>query len=80
MGETPYIGFGNDTLCKLPKVKKGDEVFCPHCNGRHVLVGCTMEGRPTDFILFYKCGNKDYLAAINGRLVAHTPPDCSGKV
>lgn len=74
---TPYIGFGNDTLKKLPIVHKGDMVACPHCKGSHPLL-------PTDdggeILMFYKCADKSYLGAVDGRLVVGTPVDCSGQV
>ena len=57
---TPYIRFGNDTLAKLPKVKAGDYVLCK-CGHVHLL----QDSKPP-MLLFYRCGDKDFLAAING--------------
>ena len=73
----PYIGFGNDTLSKLPVVKKGDEIHCPRCNERHLLWGAD-DG--SELIMFYDCGGKTYLGAVNGRLVVHQKPDASGSL
>lgn len=78
---TPYIGFGNATLRKLPRVAEGDEIHCPHCNGYHVLETSKDErGEPSTLLMFYQCGDKMYLGAIEGRLVAHSKPDVSGKI
>lgn len=77
---TPYIGFGNDTLSKLPKVKKGDLVECPHCNEKHPLKCGTTDGVENDTMMFFKCGKENYLGAVDGRLVTKTKSDCSGEV
>ena len=76
----PYIGFGNSTLKNLPQVKSGDEVHCPHCNQRHMLESSLCDGKPSEMLLFYKCGDKTFLGALNGRLVAHANSDCSGEI
>lgn len=60
---TGYFAIGNDGLGKLPSVKGGDEIMCPHCGGLHALV----DSDPP-FLLFYTCGDKTYLAGIQGRL------------
>lgn len=77
---TPYVGFGNDTLGKMPKVADGDPIICPHCQGVHKLESAMSEGKKTDLLMFYKCGTKDYMGAVSGRLVAGLKPDVSGRV
>ena len=69
--EIPYVAFSNDELEDedLPIVKKGDSITCPHCGGSHTLRATqNTEGRDS-ILLFYKCGEKVYLAAIHGKLV-----------
>lgn len=72
---TPYIGFGNDTLAKQPKVAAGDSIICPTCGQPHQL-------RPSDppMLLFYECSGKPYLAAINGRSIIGVKSDVSGEI
>ena len=64
------IGFGNDELAKLPRVKDGDLIKCPHCGAAHPLECATENGQPTDLLMFYTCGDKLYMGAVAGRLVA----------
>lgn len=77
---TPYIGFGNDTLSKMPKVGDGDPIICPKCQSVHKLECGTKNGNKDDFLMFYRCGESSYLGAIAGRLVAGVTPDVSGKI
>lgn len=78
---TPYIGFGNDTLNKMPKVADGDPIICMQCQCVHKLESANDEkGNKTDLLMFYTCGEKQYLGAVSGRLVAGLKPDVSGKV
>ena len=72
--KTPYIGYGNDTLQRQPRVKAGDKIQCEHCDQQHVLE----DSDTPSILLFYKCGSKSYLAAINGQSIIGTKPDCSG--
>ena len=74
---TPYIGFGNDTLGKMPLVAIGEPIICPLCTQVHKLKGDDNGG---DLLMFYRCGNKTYLGAVSRRLVAGIKPDVSGKV
>jgi hypothetical protein len=77
----PYIGYGNDTLRDLPRVKEGDEVFCDKCGARHPLEAATNTetGAKSD-IYFYRCGEKTFLGAVGGKLVAYTKCDVSGEL
>lgn len=76
---TPFIGFGNDTLAKLPQAKSGDEIRCRKCGGLHTLeMGTDKRGNPSDVILFYKCGEEIYVGAIAGRLIVDVEPDLQG--
>lgn len=80
MADTPYIGFGNDTLDDLPELRSGDMIVCPRCSSVHEVSGGKDEaGNPTDILLFYKCGGKTYLAGVAGRCVAGVKPDVSGR-
>lgn len=68
-----YVGFGNDTLKKLPRLRSGNKVSCPRCGETHEVVGGSK-------ILFYRCGKKLYLAGVDGRCVLDIKPDVSGEV
>jgi len=74
---TPYIGFGNDSLSKLPTVKPGDEITCPECGARHKLE--TPDGGST-LVMFYKCGDGLYLGAVDGRCTVGVKSDVSGNI
>ena len=76
---TPYIGFSNDNLAKLPKVKAGDEFNCPRCEGRHTLLPANADDGE-EICLFYKCGGTAYLGALDGRLIAGQKSDVSGEL
>jgi len=80
VSKTPYIGFGNDTLDQQPSVKRGDLIICPICENRHKLEGTESEDGVKDLILFYKCGEKLRLGAVDGKLVANLKVDCSGEI
>lgn len=71
----PYIGYGNDTLQRLPIAKTGDLLVCPSCGKQHAL-----EGEPTGLILHFRCGEVTMLGAVNGRLVVGVKPDVAGQV
>ncbi len=78
---TPYIGFGNDTLGKLPRVTVGQKIVCPRCGLLHELeAGKNDRGEPVDTLLFYRCGEKAYLGAVAGRLTIKVKPDVSGRL
>jgi hypothetical protein len=74
---TPYIGFGNDTLKRLPSVKPGDSIDCPTCKGKHKLEAAS-DG--STLLLFYKCGNQLYLGAIDGKCTIGVKADVSGSM
>ena len=78
---TPFVGFSNDTLGKLPTARRGMLIDCPHCGGSHELQ-CAKDGNgdPTDLLHFFKCGEQAYIGAVAGRLVVGTPSDVSGTV
>ena len=81
MSPTPYIGFGNDTLAKLPIVEDGDEILCPECKGKHKLeAGKDDKGEKNNTILFYTCGKNLKLGAVNQRLVVGIKVDASGEI
>ncbi len=69
MNDMPFVAFGIDELRDQPAAYAGDSVTCPHCGAEHVLSGGTREGRPSQLLLFYKCGGEDYLGAVDNRLV-----------
>lgn len=70
---TPYIGYSNETLNKLPQMKDGESIVCPHCWKSHDVSG-------TGGTYFYVCGDKTYLAGVNGRNVVNVKPDVAGSV
>jgi hypothetical protein len=68
---------GNEELEQLPEI--GESVLCPRCGqlhpvqyGERVLPGGNKE--PSKTLAFYKCGEKSYLAAINGKSVVGRKP------
>jgi len=80
---TSYIGFGNDTLAKLPDVTEGEEVPCSGCSGMHPLrCGRDEQGEKSNLLLFYSCpsSGKTYLGAIKGKLMMFKKPDVSGSL
>ncbi len=75
---TGYIGFGNETLKKQKVVHAGDIVTCP-CGHDHALEMATDDkGQKTEFLMFYKCGDKTFLAAVDNRLIIYTEADIHG--
>ena len=77
MSETPYIGFGNDTLNQQPKVNVGDLIICPNCEEEHPLEPPDSGG---DTIYFYRCKDKVFLGAVKGRATVNLKPDVSGSI
>lgn len=73
----PYIGFGNDTLRKQPRVNKGDVITCPHCKGTHPLEPDDNGGT---LLMFYRCGTDSFLGAVDGRLTVGVKADVSGEI
>ena len=60
---------GNDELEKCFEVHKGEKIKCLHCGEWHVLeAGKNKDGKETEIILFYKCGEKTYLGAVANKL------------
>jgi len=70
--ETPFIAVGNGELDNNGPV--GKFITCPHCSQDHDIkygkeknaAGEWVESR---MLAFYKCGEKSYLAGINGQLL-----------
>jgi hypothetical protein len=68
---------GNGELEALPEI--GETVQCPRCGEIHEVVyfdtvlpdGST---EPSSTLAFYKCGEKSYLAAVNGKSVVGRNP------
>lgn len=69
------IAIGNNELGN----PLGKTIKCPHCNKRHQIEnsgpsktyhhdGTVTEG-PSGHLQFYKCGDKTYLAGIEGRAI-----------
>jgi hypothetical protein len=83
---TPYIGFGQDQLDDALDAADGDEILCPKCGQGHVIRAAYATGEDgetkTDgfYLLFYKCGDKDYLAGVNGKLTMGIKPQVSGSL
>ena len=76
----PYVGFGNEKLDKLPIVKEGDRVECVRCGKDHQLESGTVKGEKSNLLLFYKCGKRLYLGALDGRLMVGVKSCCSGEI
>ena len=64
------LAIGNDEIEKAPKL--GNFILCSICGKRHkveygeeVLPDGTK--KPSKLLAFYKCGEKNYLAGINGK-------------
>lgn len=75
--KTTYIGFGNDTLQKLPKVEVGHVIKCEWCGEEHALCG---DDSGLSKLMFYRCGERSYLGAVDGRLVIGQKPDVVGEL
>jgi len=75
--KTPYIGFSNETLDKMPTVKAGDIIECQKCGGDHVLMAAD-DG--SELLLFYRCSGGLYLGAVAGKMMMHIKPDVSGEM
>ena len=76
-----YVGFGNDELAKLPVVKWGDTFTCSRCGNKHKLTNQEpWSSKNRDLALFYSCNGKQYLGAVNGRLVVKIKPSVTGNV
>jgi hypothetical protein len=75
-GDVPYVGFTNDTLAKLPEVKPGDAIECPHCGERHPLENPAPD-TAEPLIMFYHCQGKPYVGAVQNRNVIGVQPDVS---
>jgi len=77
---TGYIGFGNDTLNKLQEVKEESLILCPNCNSPHELKCGISNGIKSNTIMFFNCGDKVYIGAINGKLITGIKPDCTDEI
>jgi hypothetical protein len=75
--KTPYIGFSNETLSKLPRAKTGDTFTCKRCGEIHDLRACD-DG--STIILWYKCREDTMLGAVDGRWTIDVPCDHHGEV
>jgi hypothetical protein len=76
--KTPYVGFSNDTLDQQPILRDGNQIKCPHCNNHHEVECGTVDGKKSDLLMFFKCGDLVYLAGVDGRSVLGQKSDCSG--
>jgi len=64
---TPFTSFSNEALDKQLLVNKGQMITMP-CGHDHILIPCD-DGNET--LLFYECGEKVFLAAVNHRLITY---------
>lgn len=78
----PYIGFGNDQLENQPNMIEGMDIICPHCGSIHQVILATKSetGEKSNMLGGYKCGDKSYLAGVNGKLVIGLKSACSGEI
>ena len=68
------LAIGNNEIKNAEKVYKGDTVICLNCKKPHTLETGTLVNNDgtkteTDMMLFYKCKDKVYLAAIENKLL-----------
>jgi len=70
---TPYIGFTNETLDKLPKL--GPTAACPNCGKE-----CEIKESKPPMLQFISCCGKNYLVGIRGTDISVKKPDVSGEV
>ena len=54
----------------MPTLDDGDWIHCEVCGGRHQVTAS--QGRHE--LLFYNCGDKTYLAAVDGRALVEPAP------
>ena len=73
MGE--FYSLSNDRLNKLPKVEEGTLIECTRCGKDHPLECATTNNKKTKFLMFYECGEKCYLGAIDNKLVVNVKSD-----
>lgn len=72
MKNMPFIAIGNEELDNAPLL--GDTIVCPQCGkthniqyGKKVLKdGTRVE---SNMLAFYKCGDKSFLAGIEGKVL-----------
>lgn len=67
------ISISNDELDSLP-ILEDQYIKCLHCSNKHIIeYGNTIDSDgvkiPSKTLGFYKCGDKVYLATIDGRLL-----------
>jgi hypothetical protein len=74
VSRTPYVGFSNVTLAKLPGLTAGQLIDCPQCKGKHP--ACASDP-PT--ALWYVCGGQMHLAGVAGKNVVGVKPDTSSE-
>jgi hypothetical protein len=78
---TRYIGFSNDDLGKIQiVVHAGDTFLCQKCGKLHELLGGTVNGEPSELLLFYTCEDSMRLGAVDNKLVIDIKPTTSGEV
>lgn len=70
MSEIPFVAIGNNELGE----DIGEFVDCPHCKKQHLVqYGDRIEEdgtkTPSKLLAYYKCGDKAYLCAVNGKSV-----------
>jgi len=76
----PYIGFTSDTIQNQPSAQEGQLITCPTCGGKHPLECGTSTGVKSNLILFYQCGDKLYMGALDGHLMIGVKSDVHGEV
>ena len=68
--EIPFVAFGNDELDAAPTL--GDTIICDMCGKEHKIeygkkVNEDGTKSPSKLLAYFKCGDKSYLAGINGK-------------
>lgn len=63
----PIVALSHDELQQAPCLEVGDRIACPWCGASHPLQpSIGTDGQPCGELLFYQCGPRFYLAAVDG--------------
>ncbi len=63
----PIVSLSHNELQQAPRLEVGDRIACPWCGTSHPLQpSIGTDGQPCGELLFYQCGPRFYLAAVDG--------------
>jgi hypothetical protein len=70
MNDIPVMAIDGKTLYDRPLVEPGQFVSCSLCNENHILEQSKdKDGMPGN-LLYFKCGEKTFIAAVDGRFIS----------